>query len=151
MTEMDQNMYQLTKWNRSKRSEIMRDAVFWDMKPCDFSEEHVAYIFRAKNSKSPWFAARTYGKCWYRCKMLSSLSVVREVLSANQGDLEPSTLKTEAICCSEKSVLRRTTRHSHNPEEGVLHCYRHKTLDLSEITIFREKWRLLGCYAVWLL
>jgi hypothetical protein len=43
-----------------------KNAVFWDMMtPCascrtNVSEEHIASIFRAKDSDSPWFAARMY-------------------------------------------------------------------------------------------
>jgi hypothetical protein len=44
-------------------------------------------------------------------------------LTANQGDLESSALKMEAVCSSDRSVLIGATRQHHIPEDGILHCY----------------------------
>jgi hypothetical protein len=42
----------------------------------------------------------------------------------NQRDSESFTLKMEAIYSFVTSVLTRTTRYHHIPEDSILHCYR---------------------------
>jgi hypothetical protein len=49
----------------------------------------------------------------HRCRRLSSLSAVRYILAADQLNSESLTLKIEAICSSETSVLTKTTRRHH--------------------------------------
>jgi hypothetical protein len=56
------------------------------------------------------------------------MPAVRCVLAANQGDSESLTLKMKAICFSETSVLKRTTRRCHVPEDSILCSYRHQNL-----------------------
>jgi hypothetical protein len=52
----------------------------------------------------------------YRCKRLSSPSVARYILAADEEDLE-------SRYSSETSVITRTTLRRHIPGDGILHCY----------------------------
>jgi hypothetical protein len=90
-----------------------------------FSKEAVHWRMPFPGTASQLYLhGKTKARQWrYRCKRLSSLSVVRYILAANQWDSEAFTLKKETICFSEMSVLTRATRHHHIPEDSILHCY----------------------------
>jgi hypothetical protein len=70
--------------------------------------EYVAYVFRVEKISELRTALAIASN-----NLLVAASVVSNALIL-------STLKMEAICCSESSVPRRLTRH-HIPEDGILH------------------------------
>jgi hypothetical protein len=85
-----------------------KDAAFCDRRRrvvlarTDVSEDNIAYIFRVKDSKSPRFAARMCLK------------------TDGDYDSEYFAMKMEAMCSSETSVLARTSRRRHLPEDSNL-------------------------------